>query len=164
MNETERAAVELAIRYERSQGRQVTYVGDAWPPGLYEEVREWAQGRHPGARSFTCDLVSRDPDGDIARLTEVKGKGTCRSSVPILDRQREAMLDLGSDWWLYVVLDCQTAPALVVVREPRRLPWKLITPARDLPEGKYRGVRDEGIWHTTPTDVLALGEQVDVPS
>ncbi|MGW1799006.1 protein NO VEIN domain-containing protein [Streptomyces sp. NPDC001984] len=163
MNPIERNAVELAIRYERSQGRKVTYVGDGWPPGLSGEVREWAQGCHPGTRSFTCDLVSCEPDGGFPRLIEVKGKRGRDSSVPIIDRQREAMLGLGSDWWLYVVLDCQTTPVLVVVREPSRLPWRLITPARELPAGQYRGVGDEGIWHTTPTDVLALGEQVDVP-
>lgn len=163
MNEPERTAVELAIRYERSQGRQVTYVGDRWPLGLYEEVQEWGQGRHPGARIFKCDLVSRDSDGNIARLIEVKGKGTRRSSVPIFDRQREAMLGLGPDWWLYVVLDCRTTPVLVVVREPRRLPWELITPARDLSEGQSRGVSDEGVWHTMPKDVLALGVQISLP-
>jgi hypothetical protein len=163
VNPIERTAVELAIRYERSQGREVTYVGDGWPAGLIGEVREWVQGRHGGARSFTCDLVSREPDGDFARLIEVKGKGTRGSSVPIIDRQREAMLDLGPDWWLYVVLDCKTAPVLVVVREPSRLPWRLITPARELPEGQHRGVGDEGSWHTMPMDVLAAGERVVFP-
>ena len=164
MNPIERTAVDLAIRYERSQGRTVTDVGDGWPsPGLLGEVREWVQGRHPGARSFKCDLVSREPNGDIARLIEVKGKRTRRSSIPILDRQREAMLSLGSDWWLYVALDCETTPVLVVVREPSRLPWRLITPARELPEGQYRRVGDEGKWGTMPADVLAVGEQVDVP-
>jgi Domain of unknown function (DUF3883) len=162
VNPIDRTAVEIAILYERSQGREVTYVGDGWPLGLSGEVREWAQGRHPGARRFTCDLVSREPDGGLARLVEVKGKGGRGTSVPI-DREREAMLGLGSDWWLYVVLDCRTAPALVVVREPSRLSWELITPARELPERRYRGVRDEGIWHTMPSDVLALGEQIDVP-
>ncbi|MER6549363.1 DUF3883 domain-containing protein [Streptomyces sp. NPDC001250] len=128
------------------------------------EVREWVEGRRPGARSFTCDLVSREPDGSIARLIEVKGKRGRGSSVPIIDRQRKAMLDLGPDWWLYVALDCETTPVLVVVREPSRLPWKLITPARELPEGRFRGVGDEGKWGTMPADVLAAGEQVDVPS
>ncbi|MFB8183285.1 DUF3883 domain-containing protein [Streptomyces sp. NPDC055966] len=164
MNPTERTAVELAIRYERSQGRTVSYVGEGWPEGLIGEVREWVEGRHPGARSFTCDLVSREPDGSIARLIEVKGKRGRGSSVPITDRQRKAMLDLGPDWWLYVALDCETTPVLVVVREPSRLPWKLITPARELPEGRFRGVGDEGEWGTMPADVLAAGEQVDVPS
>jgi Domain of unknown function (DUF3883) len=163
VNPTERAAVELAIRYERSQGRQVTYVGDGWPPGLCREVREWAQGCHPEARRFTCDVVSREPDGRFARLIEVKGKSGRSTSVPIIDRQREAMLALGSDWWLYVVLECRTDPVLVVVREPSRLPWRLITPPRELPEGRYRRVGDEGRWHTMPADLLAVGEQVDVP-
>ncbi|MEV6116623.1 DUF3883 domain-containing protein [Streptomyces sp. NPDC052109] len=162
MNPIERTAVELAVGYERSQGRTVTYVGNGWPVGLRGEVREWAQKRHPGARSLTCDLVSRERDGSFARLIEVKGKGGRGSSVPIIDRQREAMLELGPDWWLYVVLDCKTAPVLVVVEDPSRLPWQLITPARVLPEGQYRRVGDEGRWHTAPTDVLAGGEQVDV--
>ncbi|MGW0631982.1 protein NO VEIN domain-containing protein [Streptomyces sp. NPDC002758] len=163
MNPTERTAVELASRYERSQGRTVTDVGDGWPLGLIGEVQEWAQERHPGARRFTCDLVSREPDGGIARLIEVKGKRGRGSSVPILDRQRETMLGLGSDWWLYVALDCQTTPVLVVVREPSRLPWGLLTPARELSEGQYRGVGDEARWGTMPADVLAVGEQVDAP-
>ncbi|MEV7387189.1 DUF3883 domain-containing protein [Streptomyces sp. NPDC091215] len=163
MNPIERTAVEMAIRYERSQGRQVTYVGDGWPAGLHGEVEQWAHERHAGARSYTCDLVSREPEGRIARLIEVKGKRSRISSVPIIDRQREAMLDLGPDWWLYVVLDCETLPVLVVVREPSRLPWELITPARELSAGQYRGVGDEGRWHTMPADVLAVGELVDVP-
>ncbi|MER6573120.1 DUF3883 domain-containing protein [Streptomyces sp. NPDC001093] len=163
MNLTERTAVELAIRYERSEGRTITDVGGGWPAGLIGEVGEWVEGRHPGARSFTCDLVSREPDGSIARLIEVKGRGGRSTSVSLLDRQREAMLGLGPDWWLYVVLDCRTTPVLVVVREPRRLPWELITPARDLPEGQSRGVSDEGVWHTMPKDVLALGEQISLP-
>ncbi|MEU5633525.1 DUF3883 domain-containing protein [Streptomyces rishiriensis] len=163
MNPIERTAVELAIRYERLQGRKVTYVGDGWPPGLSGEVREWVHERHPGARSFTCDLVSREPDGGIARLIEVKGRRGHRTSVSILDRQRNAMLGLGSDWWLYVVLDCQTTPVLIAVREPGRLPWQLVAPARELPEGQYRAVGDEGVWHTMPADVFAMGEQVDAP-
>ncbi|QHA07857.1 DUF3883 domain-containing protein [Streptomyces broussonetiae] len=98
------------------------------------------------------------------RLIEVKGRGGRSTSVSLLDRQREAMLDLGPHWWLYVVLDCRTTPVLVVVREPRRLPWELITPARDLPEGQSRGVSDEGVWHTMPRDMLALGEQIGLPN
>lgn len=155
MNETERTAVELAVRYEQSQARTVTYVDHGWPAGLLNQCREWARSRHPGAGRLTCDLVSQNPDGTIARLIEVKGRGGRVTSVSIFDRQRDAMLGLGADWWLYVALDCRTDPVLVRVREPARLPWKLLTPPAALAPGqRCRRVDQEGIWHVMPQDIL----------
>lgn len=160
---TEQIALDLAVRYEQSQARTVTYCGDGYPsPKLCHEVRVWVEARHPGAPRPSYDLLSRDSNGDIARLIEVKGRGGDSTSISILDRQRNSMLALGSDWWLYVGLDCVTAaPYLVVVEEPARLPWKLVTPERDLDEGQRRRVGDEGLWHVMPGDVLAAGVRID---
>jgi len=162
MNPVEQAAVELAIRYERAQGRSVTYVGDGWPPGLGGEVMEWGRSKGYPAVRPTCDLVSRTPDGKLARVIEVKGKGSGQSSVPIVERQRLAMNALGADWWLYVVLNCDTNPQLIVVRDPRRLPWRLITKAAELPAGQYRRVGQEARWGVLPNEVRASGDAVDV--
>lgn len=160
---TEQTALDLAARYEMSQGRTVTYLGDGYPsPKLGREVLAWVEARHPGAPRPSYDLLSRDSNGDIARLIEVKGRSGDSTSISIPDRQRDSMLALGGDWWLYVGLDCANdAPYLVVVAEPARLPWRLITPARDLAEGQYRRVGDEGLWHVMSGDVLAAGERID---
>ncbi|MEU8773466.1 DUF3883 domain-containing protein [Streptomyces sp. NPDC048606] len=164
MNTTEQIALDLAIRYERSQGRQVTYVGEGAPPGFLPAVMAWARARHtdvPGRPG--CDLVSQDDAGDFERLIEVKGRGKA-TSVSIVDRQRDAMNALGPDWWLYVAVDCATEPRLVVVREPRRLPWELRTPAAELPAGQYRRVGQEAVWDVSPSVILEAGLVVEVPA
>lgn len=124
---------------------------------------DWVKARHPDApQRLSYDLLSHDPNGGIARLIEVKGRGSS-TSISIPDRQRNAMLALGADWWLYVALECATdAPYLLVVKEPARLPWYLLTPPREIEEGRYRRVGDEGKWHVSPSDVLAVGERVDI--
>ncbi|MFI8342806.1 protein NO VEIN domain-containing protein [Streptomyces sp. NPDC085639] len=149
-NEIERIAVTLAVEYEHAQGRQVTDVGNGWPPGLGLQVQQWTSSRR-----VTCDLVSRNPDGSLARLIEVKGRGG-PTSVSICDRQHSAMMGCGKDWWLYVALECRTSrPKLVVVREPARLPWRRLPGAVGTPHGRPR-VRDEGDWHVSQNDILTL--------
>jgi hypothetical protein len=156
MHPVEQIAVDLAIRYEQAQGRVVTYVGHGWPPGVGPEVVAWGRSRGCAGVRPTCDLVSRHTDGSIARLIEVKGRGD-RTSVSLVDRQRNAMLDYGADWWLYVALNCKIAPELRIIENPSRLPWKLLTPAAVVPEGKPRRVGEEGIWHAGHDDVKAAG-------
>ncbi|WP_411104498.1 DUF3883 domain-containing protein [Streptomyces sp. cmx-4-9] len=159
MNPVEQVAVDLAIRYERAQGRTVTYVGDGWPPGLGGEVMEWGRRRGCAGVRPTCDLVSRAGDGSIVRLIEVKGRGD-RTSVDLVDRQRNAMLDYGGAWWLYVAVNCESKPELFLVEDPGRLPWELVTPPAVIPEGAYRPVRAEGRWHASHDTVRALGKRV----
>lgn len=159
MNPVEQIAVELAARYEQAQGRTVTYVGDGWPPGLNGQVMEWGRSQgYTGVRP-TCDLVSRTADGRIARLIEVKGRGT-QTSISLADRQRTAMLDYGAHWWLYVAVDCKTAPKLYVIDHPERLPWRQVSAAAEIPAGAYRRVSAEGQWQVGHGEVLAAGELV----
>ncbi|MER5726922.1 DUF3883 domain-containing protein [Streptomyces sp. NPDC002138] len=129
-----------------AQGRAVTYVGDGWPAGVGPEVVAWGRSRGCAGVRPTCDLVSRHTDGSIARLIEVKGRGA-QTSISLPDRQRNAMLDYGVDWWLYVALNCTTTPELRIIENPSRLPWRLFTPAADIPAGSYRRVSAEGVWH-----------------
>ncbi|MFF2779513.1 protein NO VEIN domain-containing protein [Streptomyces sp. NPDC058052] len=129
----------------------MTDVGRGWPPGLIAEVRQWTSSRR-----VTCDLVSRNHDGSLARLIEVKGRGG-PTSVSIRDRQHSAMTGCGEIWWLYAVLECRTDhPKLVVVREPARLPWRRLPGAVGTTHGRPR-VRDEGEWHVSQGDIMALG-------
>ncbi|MEU8501551.1 DUF3883 domain-containing protein [Streptomyces lavendulae] len=159
MNATEQTAMDLAIRYEVSQGRQPVDVSRGAGPGFLPAVMAWAAARHgqvpprPG-----CDLVSLGPDGKIARLIEVKGKGNDRTSVPIFERQRLAMNALGEDWWLYVALNCRSRPELITVREPRRLPWRLLTEAVELSMGQCRSVSHEARWSVQPTEIRTFGK------
>ena len=161
---TERVALDLAVRYEHSQGRATTYVGDGWPaPTLIQEVRAWVNDRGPETARVSCDLVSRTGVGELSRLIEIKGRRGCRTSVSVVDRQHSIAHTLGAYWWLYVVFDCGTPqPFLVIVEEPRRLPWRLVTPSRIVEPGRHVRVRDEGIWHVMPADIICLGERVEI--
>ncbi len=160
---TERVALELAVRFEESRGRTVTYVGDGWPRALLQEVGAWVNDLVPNAPRVSCDLVSRAKDGQLARLVEVKGRRGSSTSVSVIDRQRHTANTLGASWWLYVAFDCGTPqPFLVVVEEPRRLPWKLLTPPRVVEPGTHTRVQDEGLWHVMPSDIISLGERVEV--
>ncbi|MEW1638624.1 DUF3883 domain-containing protein [Streptomyces sp. NPDC093801] len=159
MNPTERAAMDLAIQYELSQGRHPVDVSHGAAPGFLPSVMAWASARHPQAPSRPgCDLVSLGTDGVPARIIEVKGKNGDRTSVPIVERQRAAMNALGEDWWLYVALNCGSRPELIIVREPRRLPWHLLTEAAELPAGQYRRVGQEARWGVQPSDIRTFGE------
>ncbi|MFD9516066.1 protein NO VEIN domain-containing protein [Streptomyces sp. NPDC059979] len=145
-NEVEHIAMALAVEYEQAQGRQVADVSRNWG-NLGSEVRDWLAERHQDIHRQTCDLVSRHPDGSLARLIEVKGRGG-PTSVSIIDRQHSAMLGCGEDWWLYVALECRTPrPKLVIVNQPARLPWHRLTGD---PAGTQHGspkAQDEGHWH-----------------
>lgn len=157
-NKVEQIAMTLAVEYEQAQGRHVTDVSRDWGR-IGSEVRDWLSERHGDVHRQTCDLVSRHPDGSLARLIEVKGRGG-RTSVSIVDRQRSAMVGCGQDWWLYVALECRAPrPKLVVVREPGRLPWRRLDGAAGTPHGSSR-VRDEGAWHVSQGEILAMGEIV----
>ncbi|MFD3874427.1 protein NO VEIN domain-containing protein [Streptomyces sp. NPDC058623] len=159
--EVEQLAMSLAIRYEQDQGRQVSDVSNGWHLEDLSDFKQWSQSRRDRhAPRPTCDLLSRNPDGSIARLIEVKGRGG-PTSVSVPDRQRGAMFGYGSDWWLYVALDCRTpTPRLIVVREPARMLWKhMPSPTAAGPYGSPR-VRDEGTWHVGRDQILEFGEAI----
>ncbi len=155
----EKLGYALAEEFERSQGRTPVFVGDDWHPTLLDPVRAWAEERGgPGCR-VTCDYVSL-ADGRIDRLIEVKARGGSGTSVSLVDRQYEAMQALGTDWWLYAAFDCKKPdPFLVVVGEPRRLPWRRGT----LPRGAANNVESEGTWYVMPDEIISVGERVPRP-
>ena len=133
-------ALAIADRFERSQGR---------------EPRDVSYGHQP-----TCDRVSTAMDGSC-RYIEVKGKRARHTSVPLLDRQLRGALAYPDDWWLYVVFDCLTNPALYIVNHVAELDWVLLTPAAPLPEGKKaRSVGETAVWHIMPHQIVAAGEWV----
>jgi len=163
-SQTEKIALDLAERYERSQGRHPVYVGDGYPPSLLDQVSKWVRERVGSPSWHTCDYVSLSSSGRIDRLIEVKGRKRTSTSVSLADRQLEAARALPDDWWLYVAFDCGTVPFLEVVNRAHRLPWKLLTPPKPLAPGKKApSVVEEGVWHVMPAEVIAMGERVVVP-
>ena len=152
----EKRGYALAEGFERSQRRTPLFVGDGWHPTLLDRVRAWAEVRGGPGCSFTCDYVSI-ANGRIDRLIEVKARGGSQTSVSLLDRQYEAMQALGPDWWLYAAFDCSTPnPSLVVVCDPRRLPWR----RGRLPTDAANNVESEGNWHVMPEEIIRVGDRV----
>ncbi|MGC8960461.1 MAG: helicase-related protein [Chloroflexia bacterium] len=98
--EVERIAMEEVMRYEREQGR------------LPEDVSA-------GDRGF--DLLSRHPEGGQVRFIEVKGRAAVG---PVVLTRNKTAERLRSDYWLYVVFDCATAPRLIPIQDPVRLGWE----------------------------------------
>lgn len=168
-NSIELIAVALAVSYEWSQDRVVSYVGrGGWPSmPLRNQMTEWVRQRAPvPPPRVSYDLISQTSSGDIARLIEVKGKGrpgTSESSVSILDRQRDTAIAFGLDYWLYVGMDCSRPdPYLVVVQDPQRLPWRLISPLRVAEPGKHLALEEENQWHVMPSEIRDLGQRVEI--
>lgn len=104
----ERLAVEAATRYEAERG---------W---IVESVEADNRG---------FDLVSRKPHPhddrtftDV-RFIEVKGRAGV-GEVALSDNEYKTSERLKNDYWLYVVFNCATSPALHLVQNPARLGWK----------------------------------------
>ena len=104
--DVERAAMAIAAEWERGRDAEVTDV--SMPP----LAREAGLGDHPG-----FDLLSVGADGE-KRHIEVKGR-TGRGAVWMEENEFRAACNLGTEYWLYVVLDCATSvPHLSRVRDP----------------------------------------------
>jgi len=84
--ETERAAVDAALEYERQSGR----TAEEMPPA------------NPG-----FDIASRDANGQIVRWIEVKGLRSSWGSdgVELTPREYQEAVTRGDQYWLYVVDD-----------------------------------------------------------
>jgi hypothetical protein len=101
--ETEAAAMRVAIEYERAQGRAVA------------DVHE---------QNLGYDLTSLDTRSGELRLIEVKGIGEATGSVLLTPNERRVAEDRRDCYWLYVVTDCNTTPALQEpIKDPARFPW-----------------------------------------
>lgn len=103
--EVERIALQTALAYERSQGREA------------EDVSGQDRG---------FDLLSRHPQSGQVRFIEVKGRAAVGAVVLTRNEYKTAQR-LQDDYWLYVVFDCATAPRLMPIRNPTRLRWQPVT-------------------------------------
>jgi hypothetical protein len=127
--DTEAVAVEVAIRYERDQGR---FPHSVESDGLGFDLRSH------GATEL--------------RYIEVKGrKGT--GAVTLTANEWIKAARFGNEYWLYVVYDCATSdPRLVIIRDPAAC----LTVAENIfSAARYRVNVGEVQKHGTPADVGA---------
>jgi len=109
-DEIERIAVEAVIAFENARGYEV------------ESVEQDNRG---------FDLVSRrphpeDPKTAIdVRFIEVKGRAGV-GEVALTGNEYRTAQRLKKDYWLYVVFNCGSTPAISVVRDPAQLDWQAI--------------------------------------
>ena len=106
--EIEKIAVRVAMEHERAQG---------W---VVESVENENRG---------YDLLSKRPHASEpgvfvqARFIEVKGRaGT--GEVALTANEYRTAQRLGEDYWLYVVFDCRSNPALNAIQNPAKLGWE----------------------------------------
>jgi superfamily II DNA or RNA helicase len=109
-DEIERIAVDAVIAFEKARGYEV------------ESVEQDNRG---------FDLVSRrphpeDPKTAIdVRFIEVKGRAGV-GEVALTGNEYRTAQRLKKDYWLYVVFNCASTPAINVVRDPAQLDWQAI--------------------------------------
>ncbi len=109
-DDIERIAVAEATRYEEALGWDVSSVE--------KENRGY-------------DLLSRkrhatEPGAYIAsRFIEVKGRSGI-GEVALSSNEFKTAQRLASDYWLYVVFDCGSKPALHTIQNPSRMEWKSV--------------------------------------
>lgn len=92
--EVEQVAMQVAMAYERAQGRTP------------EDV---------SAEDLGFDIRSRGPDG--VRYIEVKGRAAV-GSVALTRNEWIKAQRFGADYWLYIVVNCKTEPQLYVLQDP----------------------------------------------
>jgi hypothetical protein len=114
--ETEAVAMQVAMEYERSQGRAVA------------DVHE---------QNLGYDLTSLDTQSGELRLIEVKGLGGPKGTIGLTPNEKRVAEDRRDCYWLYVVTDCDVAqasslsdlagkmpaPQLHIHKDPASLPW-----------------------------------------
>jgi superfamily II DNA or RNA helicase len=106
----EGVAIDAVIAYERARGCEV------------ESVESDNRG---------FDLISRrphpeDPKTAIeVRFIEVKGRSGV-GEVALSSNEYRTAQRLKKDYWLYVVFNCSSKPAISVVRDPAQLDWQPI--------------------------------------
>jgi hypothetical protein len=106
--EIEKIAIRVVMEHERSRG---------W---VVESVENENRG---------YDLLSKRPHPSEpgvfiqARFIEVKGRaGT--GEVALTSNEYRTAQRLADDFWLYVVFECGTTPALKAIQDPARLGWE----------------------------------------
>lgn len=93
--EVEAIAVEVAKKYEESQGRK--------PVSVEEENCGW-------------DITSLS-GGQVARYIEVKGRAT-DGAVALTPNEWIKAQRFGKDYWLYIVTHCKSEPQLHLIQDP----------------------------------------------
>ena len=105
--ETEMTAMQVVIEYETVQGRKVY------------DVHE---------KNLGYDLTSLDLQSGELRLIEVKGLASTTGSILLTPNERRVAEDRPDCFWLYVVTNCATDPALrEPIKDPARFPWHEVT-------------------------------------
>ena len=100
--ETEAAAMQTVMDYERAQGRQVY------------DVHE---------KNLGYDLTSLDLNSSDLRLIEVKGLGADTRTILLTPNERRVAEDRRDCYWLYVVTNCASSPRVHLNRDPGSLSW-----------------------------------------
>jgi hypothetical protein len=105
--ETEAIAMEVAMEYERAQGRQVF------------DIHE---------KNLGYDLTSIDLGSGELRLIEVKGLGEAKGTILLTPNERRVAEDRRDCYWLYIVTNCDFEATLQEpVKDPARFPWQEVT-------------------------------------
>jgi superfamily II DNA or RNA helicase len=94
--EVEKAGMELAISFERKQGR------------VPEDV---------SAQNLGFDIRSRDASGRVVRYIEVKARASVGAVAPTPNEYFKAHR-LGQDYYLYVVMNAMSSPQLYIIQDP----------------------------------------------
>ncbi len=105
--EIERIAVRMAIAFEEARGCRV------------ESVESDTRG---------FDLVSRGEEPTNGktvetRFIEVKGRAAV-GEIALTANEYKTAQRLGDDYWLYVVFNCASKPAVTLVQNPARFDWE----------------------------------------
>ncbi len=115
----------------------------------YEEARGWVvESVEQDNRGF--DLISRKPHPhDVktftdVRFIEVKGRAGV-GEIALTANEYKTAERLKHDYWLYVVFNCGTKPALHAIRDPVRLGWKVVVQVAH--------------YHVEPGVILADGQE-----
>ena len=93
--EVEKIAVAVVMQYEQDQGRK--------PVSVEEENCGW-------------DVTSLH-GGQVARYIEVKGR-TGEGGVALTPNEWIKAQRFGTDYWLYVVVNCKANPQLYLIQNP----------------------------------------------
>jgi SNF2 family DNA or RNA helicase len=102
-SETEQAAMDAVLEYERGRGCEVY------------DVHE---------KNLGYDITSLDLSSGELRLIEVKGLGAATGTILLTPNERRVAEDRRDCFWLYVVTHCDTKPELQdPIRDPARFPW-----------------------------------------
>ncbi|MCE5255109.1 MAG: DUF3883 domain-containing protein [Actinomycetia bacterium] len=105
--ETEAAAMQVVMDYERAQGRQVY------------DVHE---------KNLGYDVTSLDVNSGELRLIEVKGLAAATGSILLTPNERRVAEDRRDCYWLYVVTNCAIEPTLQEpIKDPARFAWQEVT-------------------------------------